>query len=447
MTSTNKLALLGGDRVHTLQPASYPRFGAAALADVTRFLEHERGQMQGLSKHHEVIGAFERAFADYHGVPHCLAASSGHGALQSALIGAEITGGDHVLTSPYSWGASVSCILHNGAVPIFADVDPGTGLLDASRLSDYLTPQTTAILVPHIYGQPADMTAIVEFASGHHLLLIEDGSQAHGAKHRGRRIGSFGQAAGFSINGVKPLATTEGGYMLTQDADIYWKATISCQHAGRSEMLGRANEDGFPEELRDYIDSLVYTYRPDCVSAALALHRLATLDTENEVRRRHARQFLDGIADIDFLRAPADSPDDECVYYMLTLNFDAEGAGVSRDTFLHALIAEGVPAVAYVEKSLHASLRLSPRWSGPRVMWTETLRRSGVDPTAAHLPGCEAKVARSIELPWNYAEPQPQLIDSIVTAFRKIADQLDALRDHEQGLVASPLAHSAAQRE
>jgi dTDP-4-amino-4,6-dideoxygalactose transaminase len=436
------LALLGGSPARATRPVPYPRFSDEALAEVTAFLRHERGELQGLSKHHQIVGEFERTFAAYHGAPNCLAASSGHGALQSALIGAEIGDGDHVLTSPYSWGASVSCLLHNTAVPIFADVDPDTGLLDATKLGDHLTPQTTAILVPHIYGQPADMTAIMAFARRHGLLVIEDGSQAHGAVHAGRRVGAFGDCAGFSTNGVKPLATTEGGYMLTQHADVYWRATISCQHAGRSEMLGRANEEGFPDELRPYIDSLVYTYRPDCVSMLLGLDQLKALDAANDVRREHARRFADGIAEVEFLSLPQYAAGDECVYYMLTLNFDAERAGVSRDTFMRALQAEGVSAVAYVEKSLHASPRLSPDWAGPKAMWTQTLKRSGVDPTAAELPGCEAKVARSIEIPWSHAELQPQLIDETVAAVTKVAAQLDALRAHERAASGSPVAAS-----
>jgi dTDP-4-amino-4,6-dideoxygalactose transaminase len=440
--SRSTLALLGGDPAHSSPPADYPRFSDDALRQVSGFLRHEHGLLQGLSKHHEIVREFEEAFAAYHEMPYCLATSSGHGALQSALIGLEITAGDHVLTSPYSWGASVSCILHNNAVPVFADIDPATGLLDPEQLSSFLTPQTTAILVPHIYGQPADMTSIMAFARTHGLLVIEDGSQAHGAVHRGRPVGSFGDASGFSINGVKPLATTEGGYLLTKDPDAYWKVTISCQHAGRSEMLGRANEDGFPDELRPFIDSLVYTYRPICVSAILGLDRLGTLEHETEVRREHVHQFLAGISGIEFLNSPSSAEGDECVYYMLTLNFDAQAAGVTRDTFLRALQAEGVPAVAYVDKSLHASPRLSPDWSGPRVMWTGTLRRSGVNPNKAQLPGCEAKVAHSIEIPWNYAEPQPEVIESLVDAFRKVADHIPALRAYDDATAGSAVTHA-----
>ena len=121
---------------------------------------------------------------------------------------------------------------------------------------------------------------------------------------------------------------------------------------------------------------------------------------------------------------------------MLSLNFDAAHAGVSRDTYFKALHAEGVPVVVYVEKALNRSPRLSPDWSGPRVMWTETIRRSGTDPTAAELPGCEQKIARSIEIPWNYFREDEALMASIAGAFVKVEEQLDQLRRFEQGRAA-----------
>jgi len=424
------LALRGGAPAHTLTPPRYPAFDPAVFDRVAETLA--AGPTQGLSKGHPVIRELEERLAAFHGVDHCLAASSGHGALQTALIGLEITGGDEVVTSPYSWGASVSCILHNGALPVFADVSPETGLLDPESVAAAITPRTRAILVPHLYGQPADMTALMAIAERHGIAVVEDGSQAHGARHRGRPVGSFGEASGFSTNGVKPIATTEGGYMVTRSADIYWNATLSCQHAGRGELIGRASEPGFPDALRPHIDSLVYTYRPNLVNALLVLERLPKVDSENAARRRNAELLmaeLDGIAAVS---APSIHGEDECVYHMVTLNFDERAAGVSRDTYLRALVAEGVPAVSYVERGLHHSPRLSPDWDGPRVMWTETIRAAGADPTATHLPGCDAKVARSIELPWNYTVVDEGFVRSLAGAFAKLEDCGDELRALER---------------
>lgn len=427
---STQLALLGGQPACRGPYPRYPQFDPAVVGRIAEFLE--TGPMQGLSKAHPIIAELETTLAEYHGVEHCLSASSGHGALHSALIGLELTGGDHVLTSPYSWGASVSCLLHNNAVPVFVDVDPGTGLIDPARLGDFLTPRTRAILVPHIFGQPSDMSAIMNFADAHDLVVIEDGSQAHGARHRGTRVGAFGHAAGFSTNGVKPIATTEGGYLLTDDADVYWKATLSGQHAGRGELLGRAMEPGFPDEMRAYIDSLVYTYRPNPISALLVLERLEKLDDENAARRANVTALLSLIAGVESVAVPQYHHQDECVFHMLTFNFSPETAELSRDTYLRALQAEGVKALTYVQSALHHSPRLSPQWDGPRVMWTETIRASGLDPTQAELPGCDRKVARSLEIPWNIPIVDEALMGEIADAFVKVEENLDLLRKHER---------------
>lgn len=420
------LAINGGAPAHTLSPPRYPSFDSSAFERMKRALAE--GPPQGLSKAHPIINELESSLAEFHEVEHCLCASSGHGALQSALVGLELTDGDEVITSPYSWGASVSCILHNDAIPAFADVLPDTGLLDPLSLEEALTPRSRAILVPHLYGQPADMTAIMAFAERHDLVVIEDGSQAHGARHRGRPVGSFGHASGFSTNGVKPLATTEGGYMVTRLADVYWKATISCQHAGRGELIGRASEPDFPDELRPYIDSLVYTYRPNLLTAILTLDHLPRIDAENAARRRNVELFSRQLEGVESVRMPELDPADECVFHMVTLIFDPERAGVSRDAYLRALQAEGVPAVAYVERGLHESPRLRPDSAGPRVMWSGAIRRAGFDPAAKELPGCARKIATSIEIPWNFPDVDEDLMRGLASAFVKLEENLSELR-------------------
>ncbi|WP_240477353.1 DegT/DnrJ/EryC1/StrS family aminotransferase [Jiangella muralis] len=418
-----ELAIEGGPAAFGHETPRYPSFSAAILERLVQVIS--TGPTQGLSKHHPVVGEFERALAEFHEVPHCLSASSGHGALQSALIGLEIADGDHVITSPYSWGASVSCILHNGAVPVFCDVSAETGLIDPGSLERALTPHTRAVLVPHLYGQVSDMTAILDFADRHGLAVIEDGSQAHGARHRGRRLGSLGDAAGFSINGVKPLATTEGGYLVTRHESVYWTPTISAQHAGRGELIGRASEPGFPDDLRDLVDTLVYTYRPNLASLILALDQLPHVDELNANRRGNAEALRKKIDDLDLFSMPAYPADDTPVYHMVTINVRVPEW---RDAILGALQAEGVPAVTYVARGLNESPRLSPSYAGPKVMWTGTVRRSGYDATAADLPGMRTKVAASIEIPWNYVEENEDLTTDLALAFAKIQANPGALR-------------------
>ena len=428
-TEASTLALLGGQPVGAPAKPHYPRFSASARARVDQLLQ--TGPMVGLSKEHPQVGEAEATVARWHGVPHCLTTASGHGALHAALIGLEITGGAEVITTPYTWGASVSPILHNSAVPVFADVDPERGLLDPACVEEAIGPRTEAILVTHIYGQPADMTALRAIADRHGLALIEDGSQAHGARHRGTRVGAFGDASGFSCMGGKLLATTEAGYLLTNREEVYWKAIISCQHAGGTEHPGRATEPGFPEELRPYIDSLNHTYRLGVLNAVLLVEQLAKLDEENAARARNRALLLEALAGVGSVSAPA-YPDDDPVFHIVSLNFEPEWSGISKQTYIAALQAEGAPVFSYVATPMHRLERLRADTAAPKVMWMETLRRAGVDYATLDLPGCERKVARSIEMSWNWIEEDPEAMRKLADCFIKVEEHLDDLRRHEQ---------------
>jgi dTDP-4-amino-4,6-dideoxygalactose transaminase len=426
--TTQPLALLGGDPCCDFERPAYPVFTETAISRVADVLRS--GRTVGLSKANEHIREAEETLAAWHGVPHCLGTSSGHAALHSALIGMEVAEGDEVISSPYSWGASISCILHCGAIPTFVDVDPVTGLLDPAALPDQLSERTRAILVPHIYGQPAEMTAILEFARAHDLAVIEDCSQAHGARHKGRRVGSYGDAAGFSCMGFKPLGTTEAGFMLTQDASVYFKAAISTQHPHANDNPGRADERGFPSDLAPFLDSLLYTYRLNAVSAVLIVEQLKKLDAENENRASNRQALIDALDGVGSVSIP-DYGEDDAVFHFLTMNFAPQSAGVSKETYTAALQAEGVPIFSYVTRPLSSCLRLRADSGAPRTVWTEPMRRSSVDYDALQLPGCDAKIAQSLEISWNYIEPADARVVEMADAFAKVEENLPALREYE----------------
>ena len=429
VAADGRLALLGGTPVGLAARPHYPRFTEQARRDIDEVLRE--GDMVGLGRAHPWIDAAEGGIAEWHGVGRCLTTSSGHASLHAALMGLQITAGAEVITTPYSWGASTSPILYNNALPMFADVDPERGLLDPDSVREAIGPRTEAILATHIYGQPADMTALRKVADEHGLALIEDGSQAHGAKHRGRRVGGFGDASGFSCMGAKLLATSEAGYMVTNRDDVYWNAVISCQHAGGTEHQGRADEDGFPSDLRPYMDSLHLTYRVSVLNAILLVHQLAKLDEENANRVQNRAWFVDAINGVGSVSVPT-YPDGDPVYHIVSLNFAPEHAGISKQTYLAALQAEGVPAFSYIAVPLHRLERLRPETQAPRTMWAQRLARTGTDYAALELPGCDAKVERSFEMSWNWIDPDREAMNRLAAAFIKVEEQLDALRSHER---------------
>jgi dTDP-4-amino-4,6-dideoxygalactose transaminase len=425
------LALLGGEPAHRLGLPRYPVFTDEARARVDALLRD--GDAVGLSKQHPLIDEAETTLAEWHGVKQCLGTSTGHAALHSAVVGLELADGDEVVTTPYTWGVPCASILHNNAIPVFADVDPVTGLLDPDAVEGRITERTRAILVVHMFGQAADLTRLREIADRRKLALIEDGSQAHGARHQGKLVGSVGDASAFSCMGGKLLATTEAGFMLTPHDDVYYNAVISSQHAGNNEKPGRSTEPGFPEALRPYSDSLLYTYRLSTINAILLVEQLKKLDAENAVRaqnRDRLLELLDGVESISWPQYPAD---DAPTYWMLSFNFHDEVAEVSKETYLRALQAEGVPVFSYIPTPLHKLERMSPDMRGPRVMWTENLRRQlAIGDIGGDFPGCDEKVRRSFEMMWHHITPSEDVMQSLAGAFHKVEEQLPALRDLER---------------
>jgi len=423
--STNTLALLGGDPNGAPSPAPHPSFTEETLKRVTDLMRAHR--TVGLNKHVPEIREAEEAIAEWQGVENCLLAPSGHAALHDCLIGLEVSSGDEVITTPFTWGASISCILHNNAIPVFVDVCPDTGLLDPEKVEAAITARTKAILAVHIFGQAANLTALRAIADRHGLVLIEDGSQAHGAIHAGRKVGSFGDAAGFSCMGGKLLATAEAGYMVTPRDDVYWNAAMCGQH------MARSSEDGFPhEKLGKYVDSLVYTYRLSPLVAVMLTEQVKKIDGENEGRRKNVALFREKMAGVTMIEFPTYADGDAPAYHMLTTNFNADEAGVSKNTVLQALKEEGITCGQYIPSPITTWPRLHwQTYDGPKVMWTEYLRQSGIDYREIAVPNCERKIARSIEMGWNFVTPSEANMSQLADAFHKVQENLPALRDWE----------------
>ena len=179
----------------------------------------------------EEVEAFEREFADFCGVKHCVALSSGTAALHLGLLALGVQSGDDVITTPNSFLATAEAITYCGARPVFVDIDPATANLDPRLIERCITRRTRAILPVHLYGRPADMDPIREIAARHHLRVLEDAAQAHAARYRAQRVGSLGLAAAFSFYPTKNLgAYGEGGALTTNDDAIAKFARAARSH-------------------------------------------------------------------------------------------------------------------------------------------------------------------------------------------------------------------------
>lgn len=246
---------------------------------------------------------FERAWAQYCGVPHAVGVANGTEALQLTLMALGIGRGDEVVVPTNTFVASVEAIVLAGATPRFADVSGQTLLLTAENIAEVLSPRTKAVIAVHLYGQLPDMDELCRLTQAAGIALIEDAAQAHGATWRGRRAGSFGRAGSFSFYPAKNLgAFGDAGAVVTSDADLAERVRCLRDH-------GRANGSRYQHA------TLGTNSRLDAVQAAVLTAKLAKLDTWNARRGALARRYreaLDGSA----VRLVAELPGSRGAYHL-----------------------------------------------------------------------------------------------------------------------------------
>ena len=327
----SKLAIFGGEPVRNAPFARWPVFDDRERAALNEVLES--GLWGGYSpKVHD----FEQAFAEFHQTTCGVTAANGTVTLETALAAAGIKAGDEVIVPPISFIATATAVLRLGALPVFADIHEDTCNLDPERIVEAITPRTRAIIPVHFAGQPADMDAITEIAQRHDLILIEDCAHAHGATWRGQKVGSFGDFGSFSFQASKNMTAGEGGILITSDEALAEQARSICNQ-------GRKTGGGWYEHVR-----LGTNFRLTGWQAALLLVQLARLPEQLERRDANAKFITEQLRQSDMITTLVT---DERVtrhahyLFMLRLNL-SENPGVTKERFVAALNAEGIPCAA-----------------------------------------------------------------------------------------------------
>lgn len=321
----------GGTPLRTAPFPRYPFFDkreAEALVEVVR-----SGNWWGRNEGSHVE-QFEQAFGAFQDCAHCICTTSCTVALTLALTAVGIEQGDEVIVPAYTFVSTAAAVLDCGAVPVFADIEPGSYNVDVADVERKISSRTKIILPVHIGGRPADMDAIQTLADLHSLKVVEDAAQAHGAAWRNRRVGGLGDAGCFSFHVSKNITAGEGGALTTDDAsiaDAFW----SLHNCGRMR--------GGDRYLHPELGS---THRMTEWQGAVLNVQLSRLDNHTEKRTRNAGQLEAQLRDI-YGVSPLD-PDERVTsnsYHLFMFRYDAsEFNGASKELFVEALRAEGIPA-------------------------------------------------------------------------------------------------------
>jgi dTDP-4-amino-4,6-dideoxygalactose transaminase len=278
------------------------------------------------------VTAFEHEFASYCQSTHGVGMSSGTAALHLALLAADIGPGDEVITTPFTFVATVAAIQYAGATPVLVDIDPRSYCIDADAVAAAVSARTRAIIPVHLYGQPADMDPIVAVARKHGLVVIEDAAQAHGAEYNGRRAGSLGDMACFSFYPAKNLgAFGEGGMVVTANDE----------YARKLRLL---RDWGAEKKYHHLVKG--YNFRLEGIQGAVLRVKLRHLDAWTQRRRAIAERYRGLLAGTGF-EAPREMPYARHVYHVFTVRT------ARRDQRQQQLLAEGVQTGIHYPVPVH----------------------------------------------------------------------------------------------
>jgi len=340
------------------------------------------------------VPEFEAAFAEYVGTRRAVACNSGTSALHLLIRALGLGPGDEMVTSPFSFVASANCALFEGARPVFVDIDEATWNMDVALLGDAVTERTRLFLPVHIFGRPMPMDACVRVAEVHDLPVVEDACEALGATYKGRKVGTFGQAATFAFYPNKQMTTGEGGMVVTDD-DRLADLCASLRNQGREKGAG------WLAHAR-----LGYNYRLSDINAALGLAQLARLPKFLAMRCRVAERYLKKLSEMEELVLPPPYRDGELSWFVFVVRLADRFTQGQRDAVLADLRGQGIGCSDYF-----TPIHLQPFY------------RERFGHQEGDFPVCEKVSARTIALPFYNrlsAKDQDLVVECLKSAIARL---------------------------
>jgi len=273
------------------------------------------------------VTEFEQSFAKYIGVKYAVSVNSGTTALHTALLGLGIGSGDEVILPASTIGSCYFAIWYVGAKAVAVDVDPRSYNIDPNLIEAKITNKTKAIMVVHLYGQPAEMNAIMKIAKKHKLMVIEDAAEAHGAEYYGKKVGSIGDVACFSFYANKIVTSGKGGMVITNNKKL----------ADKCRKLRNYN---FSPKKRFIHDGIGYNYVMSNLQAAIGLASLEEISSSLAYKQKLASFYTKSLKDINGLQLPIEIPNCKNAHWMYVVLVDKKKFGLSRDQLSEKLMSE-----------------------------------------------------------------------------------------------------------
>lgn len=282
---------------------------------------------------------FEDAFRRYRDADHAVAVGSCTAALHLSLLAAGLEPGDEVITTPLTFCATVNAILHAGATPVLADVDPETMNIDPEEVRRRITSRTRALLPVHFAGRPCDMSALGAIAQQHDLVMIEDCAHAIETTYRGQAAGTFGAFGCFSFYVTKNVAAAEGGMVLLNDGDAADRIRRLALHGMTKDAWKRFSDEGYRHYL---VQEIGFKCNMTDLQAALGLCQLARVEANHRRRGEIWHLYQDALAASPIRCPSAPEPHTRHAYHLYTVLIDEAVCGITRDGFLDAMTRHGI---------------------------------------------------------------------------------------------------------
>lgn len=413
-----KLAIKGGIPVRDVEQAPWPKWPPYSETERRQLIEVlESHNWGGFPAPNLKTSQFAKQFGEYHGAKHTIPCTNGTITLEVALKAAGVKAGDEVIVPTLTWLATAGCAVYVNAVPVFADVKESDLTLNPASIEPLITRNTKAVISVHLGSSVADNDEIMRICKKHNLVYIEDCAHAHGAKWKGRGVGSWGDFGSFSFQSSKLMTAGEGGAITTNN-DLYMQKCWSLVNCGRKEW----GYDGYEGNV------FGYNYRMTEFQAGVLIGQMEMLDEYTKLRAENANYLTSQLDQIEGVETIKPHPSvTQTAHYQYIFKFKPEfWNGLTRDKFIEAMYAEGVDMDGAFYEPIQNRAIFRPRLEE----WPELKYRypRGIHPGVAETPvAAEMAAHQTCWLHYPYLMGTKRDIDDIVAAILKVKDNFDEL--------------------